>query len=77
MVRIRLSRGGSRKDPRYRVVICDGRRWRDGRFIEVVGLYLPSPKGAQSKLTLNKDRIDYWISKGAKPSVRLQKLIGT
>ena len=75
MVRIRLSRGGSKKDPRYRVMVADERRWRDGRFIEVLGQYIPSPRGAQKKLVLNADRVKYWISKGAKPSVRLQKLL--
>ena len=77
MVRIRLSRGGSKKDPRYRIVVADGRRWRDGRFIEVLGQYIPSPKGSQKGLLLNKDRASYWISKGARPSVRLAKLMKT
>ncbi len=77
MVRIRLSRGGSKKDPRYRVVVADGRRWRDGRFIEVLGRYIPTPRGDQKKLSLDTDRIGYWISRGAKPSVRLLKLMKT
>lgn len=77
MVRIRLSRGGSKKDPRYRVVVADGRRWRDGRFIEVLGQYIPSPKGAKREINLDSKRASYWISKGARPSVRVAKLLKT
>ena len=71
MVSIRLARGGSKKRPFYHVVVSDSRSPRDGRYIERVGFYNPSPRGADEELRLDDARIDYWLSKGAKPSERV------
>ncbi|MCB1198070.1 MAG: 30S ribosomal protein S16 [Bdellovibrionota bacterium] len=73
MVTIRLTRKGMKKAPMYRVVVADSRARRDGRFIENVGVY--NPKDPKAIGTLKKDRIDYWISKGAKPSDAVRTLI--
>lgn len=74
-VRIRLSRGGSKKHPFYRVVAADQRAPRDGRFIEKLGSYNPLlPKDHQERLVLDVEKVKSWISKGAQPTERLQKL---
>jgi len=75
MVSIRLARGGSKKRPFYHVVVSDSRCPRDGRYIERVGFYNPRARGQEQELRLDDTRIDYWISKGAKPSERVASLI--
>ncbi len=73
MVKIRLARGGAKKRPYYRVVVADARAKRDGRFIEKVGTYNPIDKA--NKVTLDMERIQYWVSVGAQPTERVHKLI--
>jgi small subunit ribosomal protein S16 len=75
MVTIRLSRGGAKKRPFYHVVVTDSRNRRDGRYIERLGFFNPVAKGQEERLRLDKDRIDYWVSKGAQTSERVAKLI--
>jgi small subunit ribosomal protein S16 len=71
MVKIRLSRLGKNKVPFYRIVVMDSKKARDGEYIESVGHYDPRHK----KLTIKRDRIEYWISKGAQPTNTVAKLI--
>lgn len=66
MVKIRLSRGGTKKLPFYRVVVTDSRSCRDGRFIETLGTW--DPCAGEGKLVLNKVRYDHWVKQGASPS---------
>ena len=74
-VRIRLSRGGSKKRPFYKIVVADQRAPRDGRFIERLGSYNPLlPKDHADRLVLNQDKVKEWLGKGAQPTERLQKL---
>lgn len=74
-VRIRLSRGGSKKHPYYRVVAADQRAPRDGRFIEKLGSYNPLlPKDHAERLVIDEEKVKSWIAKGAQPTERLQKL---
>ena len=75
MVVIRLARVGSKHRPMYRVAVADSRRARGGRCIEVVGSYNPIPSGQAKELTLDMDKINAWISKGAQPSSRVKCLI--
>ena len=75
MVRIRLSRGGTNKRPFYTIVVTDGRQARDGRRIEQVGYFNPIAKGGEVRLHIEKNRIDYWLSKGAQPSERVSYLL--
>lgn len=75
MVVIRLARYGAKKVPKYRITVADQRKWRNSRVIEVLGQYIPSPKGAEKKIVMDLNRVQDWISKGAKPSVRVQKLM--
>ena len=74
-VRIRLSRGGSKKLPFYRIVAADQRARRDGRFIERLGSYNPLlPQDHQDRLVLDTEKVKAWLAKGAEPTERLQKL---
>lgn len=75
MVVIRLSRGGTNKVPFYHVVVADQRKPRDGRFIERVGYYDAVAKGRATRIELNQERIQYWISRGAQPSARVAHVI--
>lgn len=75
MVVIRLSRQGSTHEPRYRVMVADSRRARDGKFIEIVGRYNPLARGQEKKIDLELDRIKEWIGKGAQPSDTVKSLI--
>lgn len=65
-VRIRMKRIGAKNAPVFRIVVADGRSPRDGKFIEELGTYQPLKKG--DNVTLNLDRVKYWLSKGAQPS---------
>ena len=71
MVKIRLKRTGKKNAPCYRVVIADSRSPRDGKVIEIVGLYDPR----LSNETLKMDRIDYWLSNGAQPTDTVADII--
>ena len=73
-VKIRLSRGGAKKRPFYRVVAADTRCPRDGRFLEKLGTYDPLSDGANA-LRLRRDRIAYWMSVGARPTTRVSRLL--
>ena len=74
-VRIRLSRGGSKKRPFYRIVAADQRAPRDGRFIEKLGSFNPLlPQDHQDRLVLDVEKVKAWLAKGAQPTDRLQKL---
>ena len=65
MVTIRLSRGGAKKRPFYHIVVADSRRPRDGRFIERIGYFNPVAAQNEPKLTLDSERLNYWLSQGA------------
>lgn len=76
-VRIRLSRGGSKKRPFYRIVAADQRAPRDGRFIEKLGTYNPLlPQDHEQRLVINEERVKYWLGVGAQLTDRLEKLFG-
>ena len=72
-VRIRLSRHGAKKRPFYRIVVCDQRFPRDGRYIEQVGTY--DPKAASGAIKLNQEKVAAWIKRGAKPTQTVSELI--
>ena len=75
-VKIRLARGGSKKRPYYRIVVADIRAPRDGRYIERVGSYNPLvPRDHEDRITLEKERIIEWLSKGAKPTDRVARFL--
>ncbi len=70
---LRLSRHGTKKKPFFRVIAADSRKPRDGNFLEIVGTY--NPKLAEKKCTWHADRVQYWLSKGAKPSQTVGQLL--
>jgi small subunit ribosomal protein S16 len=70
---IRLSRTGAHKQPQYRVVVIEKERARNGRPVEVVGTY--NPRTSPASIELKRERIDYWVSKGAKMSDRVSKIV--
>ena len=77
MLKIRLSMGGAKKRPVYKIVVADSRFPRDGRFIEKVGFFNPLlPKTKKERVNLEVDRIKHWISKGAKPTLRVSRILG-
>jgi small subunit ribosomal protein S16 len=73
MVAIRLRRAGSKKRPYFRIVVTDSRAARDSSFVEILGHYNPRTKPAL--VDVKKERVDYWISKGAQPSDTVRTLI--
>lgn len=77
-LRIRLSRGGAKKRPFYRIVVADSRSPRDGRFIEKIGTYNPMlPKDDPARINLDTDRAKHWLGVGALPSDRVAKFLAT
>jgi small subunit ribosomal protein S16 len=75
-LKIRLSRGGSKKRPFYRIVVAEAAAPRDGRYVERVGHYNPMvPKEHENRLSVNSDRVKFWMNKGAQPTDRVHKLL--
>jgi small subunit ribosomal protein S16 len=72
-VRIRLRRTGRKNSPSYRIVVVDGRKPREGEYLESIGQYVP--RGGDSALNLQKDRATYWLDKGAQPSDTVRSLL--
>ncbi len=74
-LKIRLTRAGAKKQAYYRIVVADSRSPRDGRFIEKVGTYNPrAAQESKDRLTVKEDRIKHWVSVGALPTDRVQRL---
>ena len=77
MLKLRLSRGGTKKRPVYKVVVADSRFARDGRFIEKVGFFNPLlPKEKKERIGLEVERIKYWLGQGAQPTTRVARILG-
>jgi small subunit ribosomal protein S16 len=75
-LKIRLARGGAKKRPYYRIVIADSRSPRDGRFIEKVGTYDPmKSKDDPSRISLEAEKIQAWLTKGAQPTDRVLRFL--
>jgi small subunit ribosomal protein S16 len=73
MVRIRLRRTGRKKTPTFRIVVADQTSPRDGRFIEIIGQYVP--RQGDNALNLKTDRANYWLDNGAQPSDTVRSLL--
>ena len=77
MLKLRLSMGGTKKRPVYKIVVADSRFPRDGRFIEKLGYFNPLlPKDKKDRVGLESERIKYWLSQGAKPTTRVARILG-
>ena len=75
-ISIRLSRGGAKKRPVYRIVVADSRAPRDGRFIEKLGTYNPLlAKDDEKRVVMNMDRVNHWLSQGAQPTDRVARFL--
>ncbi len=75
MVKIRLARGGAKKQPFYHIVVTDSRNSRDGRNIERLGFFNPVARGQDERLRLDLSRVDHWLGEGAQLSERVSKLV--
>ncbi len=75
MVKIRMARGGAKKQPFYHVVVCDSRRSRDGRYIERLGYYNPVARGKDVRLHLDVQRAEHWLNEGAQITERANTLL--
>ena len=75
MVVIRLSRRGANKRPFYNIVVTDSRKPRDSGFIERVGYFNPGAQGKETRLSIDKERVQHWLGHGVKPSSRVTSLI--
>ncbi len=73
MLRIRLARTGAKKQSSYRIVVIDRNTARDGRFVEIVGHY--NPRREPPEIVVNRERVDYWIGRGAQPSETVQSFL--
>jgi small subunit ribosomal protein S16 len=74
-LKIRLSRGGAKKRPFYRIVVADARMPRDGRFVERIGAFDPlKPKDDATRLVVDLDKAKAWLAKGAQPTDRVLRL---
>ena len=77
MLKLRLSMGGTKKRPVYKIVVADSRFSRDGRFIEKLGFFNPLiPKDKKERIGLEEDRIKYWLGQGAQPTTRVARILG-
>ena len=77
MLKMRLSMGGTKKRPVYKIVVADSRFPRDGRFIEKLGFYNPLlPKDKKERLGLDAERVKYWLGQGAQPTIRVARILG-
>lgn len=75
-ISIRLSRGGSKKRPYYRIVVADVRSPRDGKYLEQIGTYNPIlAKDDEKRVQLNEDRARYWVGVGAQPTDRVARFL--
>ncbi len=75
MVKIRLARGGAKKQPFYHIVVTDSRNRRDGRYIERLGFFNPVARGQAERLRVDLERFDHWVEEGAQVSERVGHLI--
>ena len=77
MLKMRLSMGGTKKRPVYKIVVADSRFPRDGRFIEKLGFFNPLlPKEKKERIGLEAERIKYWLGQGAQPTTRVARILG-
>ena len=77
MLKLRLSMGGTKKRPVYKIVVAESRFARDGRFIEKLGFFNPLlPKEKKERIGLESERIKYWLSQGAQPTTRVARILG-
>ncbi|MFO7762434.1 MAG: 30S ribosomal protein S16 [Wenzhouxiangellaceae bacterium] len=75
MVKIRLARGGAKRQPFYHIVVTDSRNRRDGRNIERLGFFNPVARGNDERLRVDHERVEHWLEQGAQISERVSHLV--
>lgn len=75
MVKIRLARGGAKRQPFYHIVVTDSRNRRDGRNIERLGFFNPVARGNDERLRVDQERVQHWLERGAQISERVSHLV--
>jgi small subunit ribosomal protein S16 len=75
MVVIRLARMGTKHAPKYRITVADSRRYVTSKYIEVLGYYIPTPKGQDKKVVVNMEKYNAWVTKGAQPTDRVKHVV--
>ena len=75
MVVIRLARMGTKHAPKYRITVADSRRYVTSKYLEVLGYYIPTPKGQDKKVVVNMEKYNSWVSKGAQPTDRVKHVV--
>jgi small subunit ribosomal protein S16 len=72
---IRLARFGTKHAPKYRITVADSRKYVTGKFLEVIGTYVPTPQGKDQKVVMDLAKAEAWIAKGAQPSDRVKHVM--
>ena len=72
---IRLARFGTKHAPKYRITVADSRKYVTGKFLEVLGTYIPTPEGKDQRVTMDLAKAEEWIKKGAQPSDRVKHVM--
>lgn len=72
---IRMSRVGTKHEPKYRITVADSRKYVTGKHLEVLGYYNPTPRGQDQKLVVNMEKVTSWMQKGALPSDRVRSVL--
>lgn len=75
MVVIRLARTGTKHTPKYRITVADSRRYVTGKYLEVLGYYIPTPKGQDKKVAIDMDKYNAWVAKGAQATDRVKHVV--
>lgn len=75
MVVIRLARMGTKHAPKYRITVADSRRYVTSKYLEVLGYYIPTPRGQDKKVVVNMEKYNTWVSKGAQPTDRVKHVV--
>ncbi len=75
MVVIRLSRNGKKHDARYRITVADSKRFVTGKYLEILGTYIPTPRGAEKKVEIDLAKYESWVKKGAQPTIRVKHVV--
>ncbi len=75
MVVIRLSRNGKKHDSRYIITVADSKRFVTGKYLEILGTYIPTPRGEEKKVEIDMAKYDAWVKKGAQPTGRVKHVV--
>lgn len=75
MVVIRLARNGKKHDSRYRITVSDSKRFVTGKYLEILGTYIPTPRGQEKKVEIDMAKYEAWVKKGAQPTGRVKHVV--